>query len=238
MTCRRGRSRGRSSRGSITATTCRGHLVPPAHLQLVRHHHLSRLALDVLGGSLRLGDDVGIGLGADGTSKSLRLCREAPPDRVRGLEPAQLALGVRLHEGAEGDEGGADAPGGLPRLLVVARDGQADLAVGLEAARGGDEAERGRAERVRRREHYTAVVDALGVDRVRRALKGKVPLEQVRLDRRRCVVWGWRGRELLGFTDWGGFRVRLASRMVGCTVLLDPRERVGGGLACEAKTWP
>ena len=64
------------------------------------------------------------------------------------LEPADLALGRGVHEAADGDEGGADPPRGLPALLVVARDAEADLAVGLEAARGRQEAEGGRAQRM------------------------------------------------------------------------------------------
>ena len=43
-----------------------------------------------------------------------------------------MALGG--HEADDGEEGGADGPGGLPRLRVVAGDGQADLLVRLEAA--------------------------------------------------------------------------------------------------------
>ena len=43
-----------------------------------------------------------------------------------------MALGG--HEADDGEEGGADGPGGLPRLGVVAGDGEAYLLVRLEAA--------------------------------------------------------------------------------------------------------
>lgn len=82
----------------------------------------------------------------------------------------------------------ANAPGGLPGLLMVAADAQAYLPVGLEAAIRRHEPEAGRAQRVRGRQDDAAVVDALAVRRVGNAAQGEVPLEEVGLERLGCVV--------------------------------------------------
>ena len=46
------------------------------------------------------------------------------------------------------------------------------------------------------------MVDTVAVDGVGRAPQREVPLEQVALERRRGVVWGGGGGELLRFADW------------------------------------
>lgn len=89
---------------------------------------------------------------------------------------------------------------------MVAADGQADLAVGLEAAGGGDEAEGRGFERVLGREDDAAVVDAAGVDGARGAAEGEVPFEEVGFEGGRGVVGGGGGEEFLGFADYGGGR--------------------------------
>lgn len=82
---------------------------------------------------------------------------------------------------------------------MVAGYGQADLAVRLEAAGGGQKPERGRPEGVRGRQDDPAVVEAAVVGRAGRPAQRKVPLEEVGLEGRGGVVWGWGGGELLGF---------------------------------------
>lgn len=98
---------------------------------------------------------------------------------------------------------GADAPGRLPGLLMVAADAQADLAVGLEAAARGGEAEARGPERVGRGQDDAAVVEAGAVDRVGGPAQGEVPLEEVRLERLGGVVGGRAAGELGSFTDCG-----------------------------------
>ena len=94
---------------------------------------------------------------------------------------------------------------------MVARYAQADLAVDFEAAGGGEEAERGRAERVGGREDDAAVVGARGVGGGGGAAQGEVPFEEVVVERG-GVEGGVRvGLELAGFGedafDGGGFGV-------------------------------
>ena len=50
------------------------------------------------------------------------------------VERADGAVALGGHEADDGEEGGADGPGGLPRLGMVAGDGEAYLLVRLEAA--------------------------------------------------------------------------------------------------------
>lgn len=59
-----------------------------------------------------------------------------------------------------------NAPGGLPGLLVMPTDAEADLAVGLKAAVGGHEAKARRTQGVCRRQDDSAVVDAIAIDGV------------------------------------------------------------------------
>lgn len=71
---------------------------------------------------------------------------------------------------------------------MVAGDGEADLAVDFEAARGGEEAERRRAERVLRREGDAAVVDACCIGSGGGAAEREVPFEEVGVQRDRVIV--------------------------------------------------
>ena len=50
------------------------------------------------------------------------------------VERSDGAVALGGHEADDGEEGGADGPGGLPRLGVVAGDREAYLLVRLEAA--------------------------------------------------------------------------------------------------------
>jgi hypothetical protein len=85
---------------------------------------------------------------------------------------------------------------------VVAADGQADLAVGLEAARGRHKTERGRAQRVGRGQDDAAVVDAVRIDRVGRPSEGKVPFKEVGFERGGGEVSRGRRGEFLCLADW------------------------------------
>ena len=132
------------------------HLIAKAHLQFSGNLDLFPpastitgplarvLGLELLAALLALPEYLLVGVGADGATPGAALGGERAADLVARVEAAELAAGVGLHEAAEGDEGGADAPGGLPGLLVVPRDAETDLAVGLEAAARGGEAEGGR----------------------------------------------------------------------------------------------
>ena len=88
---------------------------------------------------------------------------------------------------------------------MVARDGQADLAVRFEAAGRGEEAEGWRAERVGGREHDAAVVDAGFEGGFWGAAQREVPFEEVGFEGGRVVVGGGGGGEFVGFADWWGF---------------------------------
>ena len=66
---------------------------------------------------------------------------------------------------------------------MVPRDAEADLAVDLEATAGGQEAEAGRAVRVRGRQDDAPVVEAVGVGGGGRAGDGEVPFEEVGIER-------------------------------------------------------
>jgi hypothetical protein len=84
---------------------------------------------------------------------------------------------------------------------MVARDTQADLAVDLEAAGGGEEAEGGRTQRVGWGEDDAAVVDAAGVGGGWwRAGEGEVPVVEVGVGDGVCgEVRGGVGGEFGGF---------------------------------------
>lgn len=84
---------------------------------------------------------------------------------------------------------------------MVPTDRQADLAVGLEAAGGGQEAERGRAERVGRREQDPAVVDPRAVGGGGRAGECEVPFEEVGWEGGGVQGRGRVGGEFVGFFD-------------------------------------
>lgn len=72
---------------------------------------------------------------------------------------------------------------------MVPADGQADLAVGLEAAAGRQEAEGRRLEGVRGRQHDAPVVEAVFVGAGRgRSADREVPFEEVGFERCRVVV--------------------------------------------------
>lgn len=85
---------------------------------------------------------------------------------------------------------------------MVARDGQAYLAVDLEAARWRDEAERRRAEGVLRGQDDAAVVEAAGVGGgCGWTAEGEVPFEEVVFEGFGVVVGGGVGGEFGGFFD-------------------------------------
>lgn len=76
---------------------------------------------------------------------------------------------------------------------------QTDLAVGLEAAVRGGEAEVGRRERVVGREDDAAVVETVSVGRVGGSAEGEVPFEEVGFERPGGVVCGRGVAKLGGF---------------------------------------
>lgn len=78
----------------------------------------------------------------------------------REVEGADGTFRRGRHEGGEGGEGSADAPGGLPVLRVVGGDGEADIDASLEAAVGSEELDPGGFVWVLSREGETAVVHA------------------------------------------------------------------------------
>lgn len=84
---------------------------------------------------------------------------------------------------------------------MVARDTETDLAVDLEAAGGGEEAEGGRTQWVGWWKDDAAVVDAAGVGGGRgRAGQGEVPVVEVGVgDGVGGEVWGGVGGEFGGF---------------------------------------
>ena len=85
---------------------------------------------------------------------------------------------------------------------MVPTDRQANLPIDLEAARGREEAEGRRLERIRRREDYATVVDA-AFEGGRRgwSADGEVPFEEVAFERGGVVVWAGLRGELLGFFE-------------------------------------
>ena len=87
---------------------------------------------------------------------------------------------------------------------MVPADGQADLAVGLEAAGGGEEAEGGRAERVGGGQEDAPVVETGAVGGGGRAGNSEVPFEEVGVEGGSVqgVVGG--GGEFGGFFDCVG----------------------------------
>jgi hypothetical protein len=88
---------------------------------------------------------------------------------------------------------------------MVARDAETNLAVDLEAAGGGEEAEGGRAEGVGHGEDDAAVVDAGGEGGGGGGpAQGEVPFEEVGFERLGVVVGGGVGCEFGGFFDCGG----------------------------------
>lgn len=182
----------------VRSGLCLLHLVAKGHpqlgrnLDLLRHRGLAGLAAP----RLAFGHDLLVGLRACAAAPGATRRGKAGPHGVAGVQAAELSARLGLHEAAQGHEGGADAPGRLPRLLVVAGYVEADLAVGLEAAAGGREAEGGRAERVRGRQDDAAVVYAPGEGGEGGASQGEVPLEEVGFQRRRRVVGRGRVGEL------------------------------------------
>lgn len=72
---------------------------------------------------------------------------------------------------------------------MVAGDAEADLAVGLEAAARGGEAEGRGPQGVGGWQDDAAVVNAVGEGGVRWPAKCEVPFEEVGLEGRGCVVW-------------------------------------------------
>lgn len=101
----------------------------------------------------------------------------------------------------------------------MAADRQADLAVDLEAAAGGQEAEGRRAQRVRGREDDAAVVDAVRVGRRRGPLEREVPFEEVGFQGGGVEGWVRVGLKLAGFfedaLDGRGFGVEGGERHCG-----------------------
>ena len=88
---------------------------------------------------------------------------------------------------------------------MVPTDTEADLAIDLEAAGGGQEAEVWGFERVGGGEDNAAVVDAVCVGGRRGGTaQGKVPFEEVVFLRRGVQVTGGVGLEFGGFFDWAG----------------------------------
>lgn len=156
---------------------------------------------ELLGGHFALLQDLGTCLGASVAAPVAAAGGQHVALVVAAVEGADLAAGIGLHEAAQGDDGGAHAPGGLPGVLVVVGDAEADLTIDLEAAAGREEAERGRAHGIGGGEVDAAVVDALGVGAVGRATHGKVPFEEVLLQRGRVVVGRRRAGELGGFAN-------------------------------------
>lgn len=208
-------------RAALTITTTLPrllHLVPETHLQLRRDLNLLSLPIILLivfpAPLLALRNDLPIRLSTNSTLPAPTLNRQFPTHGIAGIEAAELAARVGFHEGAQRDQRGAHPPRRLPRLLVVARDAEADLAVGFEAARRRREAEGRRAQRVRGRQHDAPVVDAVGEGGVRGPAKGEVPFEEVGFEGRRCVIGTWGCGELGGFfycwrmwvsIRWGGW---------------------------------
>lgn len=108
-----------------------------------------------------------------------RPTRPIPTDLLPRLDATNLARRLGVHEAAERDQGCPDPPCRLPRLLVVAADAEADLAIDLEAARRCQEPERRRPQRVGRWQHDAAVVDPTGVRACGGAGQREVPVQHV-----------------------------------------------------------
>ena len=182
--CGRGVSVPRST-GTVLLGSAGPQLVSPGQFQFTGYFDLSGRpgAIPPISGLvflrrlLTLLHDLGVGLCARATPEARRLDGQTSAHRVAGLETAELALGICLHEGSQRDESGAHTPCRLPGLLVVAADRQADLTVGLEAARGRYESERRRTQRVHGGEDDAPVVDAAGEGGVGRAPESEVPFE-------------------------------------------------------------
>eukprot|EP00965_Chrysotila_dentata_P234854 6200411-Pleurochrysis_carterae.AAC.1 len=83
------------------------------------------------------------------------------------------------HEGEHALQHGANAPRRVPRLRVEVGDGEAQPRVRRKTARGSAHLDRGRLERVIRREGERAVVLPTGIRRAFRPLEDKVPIEDV-----------------------------------------------------------
>lgn len=212
----------------------RPHLILIPDLQLLRHS-LVTLLLIINRNPLRathlppLLQDLRIRLLTHLAPPRTTLLRQLPPHLLPRLEATHLPLHLGIHKRPDGQQRGADPPRGLPRLLVVAADAEADLAVDLEAARGGEEAEGRRAQRVLRREDDAAVVDAARVGGGGgRPREGEVPVEEVRVgDGVRAEVRGGRGGggggELGGLPheapEGGGHGAARGSQMVGMSVI-------------------
>lgn len=116
---------------------------------------------------------------------------------------------------------------------MVAAYAEADLAVDLEAAGGGEEAEGRRAQRVGGRQGDAAVVDARGVGRGRgRAAQGEVPFEEVGFQRRGVVVGRGLRFELGGFADCAGVSRRLWGLSLGWVERGRRTDALDGGCPC------
>lgn len=93
----------------------------------------------------------------------------------------------------------------------MSADAQTNLAIDLKPTRGSEETERGWAQRVGGWEDDAAMVDSLGVGSVRGTGEGKVPLKEIRLERRSVEAWVRVGGELGGLLedalDGGGFGI-------------------------------
>lgn len=94
---------------------------------------------------------------------------------------------------------------------MMSTDAQTYLAIDLKSTRGGEKAERGRAQRVGGGENDAAMIYSLGIRGMRGAGEGKMPFKEIRLERRSVKAWVWVGGELRGFFqdsfDGGGFGV-------------------------------
>lgn len=108
---------------------------------------------------------------------------------------------------------------------MMSTDTQTNLAIDLKSARGSEEAERGRAQRVGGWENDAAMIYSLGIRGMRGAGEGEMPFKEIRLERRSVKAWVWVGGELRGFFedafDGGGFGVESWERHNDGTGLRD-----------------
>jgi hypothetical protein len=88
---------------------------------------------------------------------------------------------------------------------MMSRDTQTDLAVGFEAARGGQEAEGGWSQGICWREYDAAVVDSAGEGRrLRSTADCEVPFEEILFQGSGIEVWSGVCGYLGGFFDYPG----------------------------------
>lgn len=164
-----------------------GHLL---RLSILLFHNLSPL------------HDLIIALPTNSTPPAHAFACKLLPRRLGAVNATNLALRIRIHEAAYGDQGRPYSPSRLPSLLMVSANAQTNLTVDLKAARGRDEAEGRRAQWILRGQDNAAVVEADCVGRrLGRAAQRKVPFEQI-IFKRFGVKVGRRLRgELAGFFD-------------------------------------